>query len=151
LPPHDNAFAGYSTAGTSTLTLMFVCAFAPWQRFESDAGHKAAYRAQKESLARELIRRVERRVFPNLSASIDVLEAASPLTNARFTGNPAGAIYGFEQSVGNSGLQRWPVRTPLRGLYLASAWSTPGGGYIGAQTAGLNAFTALSQDAQARS
>ena len=69
-------------------------------------------------------------MIPRLSSMIEVKEVATPLTNWRFTHNPGGAIYGFEQSVGNAFMRRISNRTPIRGLYLASAWGYPGGAVI---------------------
>ena len=57
-----------------------------------------------------------------------------------------GAIYGFEQSMDNAFMNRIKNRTPVKGLYLASAWGNPGGGYGGVFRAGQDAFQALMED-----
>jgi phytoene dehydrogenase-like protein len=75
-----------------------------------------------------LIKRAETALIPGLSSMIDIKEAATPLTNRRFTGNTDGAIYGFEQSMNNAYMNRISNRTPLNGLYLASAWGNPSEG-----------------------
>jgi prolycopene isomerase len=77
---------------------------------------------------------------------IEVQEAATPLTNWRYTGNTEGAIYGFEQSMDNAFMNRIKTETPVNGLYLASAWGNPGGGYAGAFRAGQSAFQAVMKD-----
>ena len=77
---------------------------------------------------------------------IEVQEAATPLTNWRYTGNTAGAIYGFEQSMDNAFMNRLDNKTPVKGLYLASAWGNPGGGYVGVFRAGQSAFQAVMED-----
>ncbi|MGD9290745.1 MAG: hypothetical protein PVG74_24215, partial [Desulfobacterales bacterium] len=77
---------------------------------------------------------------------IEVKEAATPLTNWRYTGNTAGAIYGFEQSMDNAYMNRIKNKTPINGLYLASAWGDPGGGYAGVYRGGQSAFLALMKD-----
>ena len=74
---------------------------------------------------------------------IEVQEAATPLTNQRYTGNIDGAIYGFEQSMDNAYMNRIENDTPISGLYLAGAWSNPGGGFAGAFRSGEKAFQAL--------
>ena len=94
---------------------------------------------------RTLIRRAEA-VIPGLSDMIEIEEAATPLTNWRFTRNTQGAVYGFEQSVENAYLRRIDHRTPVKGLYLASAWGNPGGGYTGALRGGENAFKQVLED-----
>jgi prolycopene isomerase len=145
---YDNIFEGYSRPGTSSLMLLFLCGYEPWRRFEADyrAGRKADYRKEKERWTDILIRRAEKEVIPELSSMIEVKEAATPLTNWRFTGNTEGAIYGFEQSMDNAFMNRLDNRTPVKGLYLASAWGSPGGGYGGVLRAGELAFEKIMED-----
>jgi len=145
---YDNLVKGFSPPGKSTISLMFLCGYEPWKRFEKDyfAGRKDDYRREKERVANRLITTAEKRLIPGLSKMIVMREAATPLTNRRFTGNTAGAIYGFDQTVDNAFMNRLDVRTPLKGLYLASAWSNPGGGHEGALFGGKNAFKSLIED-----
>jgi prolycopene isomerase len=77
---------------------------------------------------------------------IEVMEAATPLTNVYYTGNPEGAIYGYEQSMNNAYMNRLKNTTPYKGLYLASAWSNPGGGFQPCLDSGAQAFSALVKD-----
>ena len=88
-------------------------------------------------MAKVLIRRAEETLLPGLSKAIEIEEAGTPLTNMRYTGNHRGAIYGWDQTVTNSGLQRVGCRTPIRNLFLASAWADPGHGYGGVLASGL--------------
>jgi prolycopene isomerase len=128
---YDNGFEGYSQPGTSTLCVMMLSGYEPWRRYEADyfAGRKDAYNAEKQRIAGILVQRAEQRVIPGLSSMIDVIEIGTPLTNRRYTANPGGAIYGYEQSLANAFMTRLPNTTPFDGLYLASAWSNPGGGF----------------------
>lgn len=80
---------------------------------------------------------------------IEVREAATPLTNWRYTRNPEGAIYGFEQAVNNTFMNRIDNRTPLKGLYLAGAWGSPGGGYTAVMGSGRMTFAYLMDDLKA--
>jgi phytoene dehydrogenase-like protein len=127
---YDNIFKGYSQPGTSTLQLIFLCGYAPWRRYEADynSGRKTDYNKEKDRWTDILIQRAEKELIPGLSSMIEVKEAGTPLTNRRFTGNTDGAIYGFEQSMDNAYMNRIENRTPVKGLYLASAWGNPGGG-----------------------
>ncbi|MGD9350070.1 MAG: NAD(P)/FAD-dependent oxidoreductase [Desulfobacterales bacterium] len=145
---YDNIYKGYSRPETSTLQLIFLCGYEPWRRYESDYrnGRKEAYRREKERWTDILIQRADRELIPGLSSMIAVKEAATPLTNWRYTGNTEGAIYGFEQSMDNAYMNRIPNRTPVNGLYLASAWGNPGGGYGGVFRGGQGAFEALMED-----
>jgi prolycopene isomerase len=145
---YNNLFADYSPSGTSNLMLLFLCGYEPWRKFENDyrTGRKEAYNNEKDRWTDILIKRAEEKVIPGLSSMIEVREAATPLTNRRFTGNPGGAIYGFEQSLENTFMTRFGNRTPIKGLYLSSAWGNPGGGYAGVLRAGETTFQNMMED-----
>jgi prolycopene isomerase len=145
---YDNIFKGYSRPGTSTLQLLTLSGYEPWRRFEKDylAGTKDAYRKQKDRWTQVLIKRAEEALIPGLSEMIEVKDAATPLTNRRYTGNTDGAIYGFEQSMDNAYMNRISNRTPVKGLYLAGAWGEPGGGFGGVFRSGQSAFQSLMED-----
>lgn len=145
---YDNAFEGYSTPGTSTIQLLMLSGYEPWKQYEDDyfAGRKKAYLKQKERIAKVLIEQAEKQVIPGLTSMIEVMEVATPLTNVYYTKNPQGAIYGYEQSMDNAYMNRLENATPFRGLYLASAWSNPGGGFQPCLESGATAFKALLKD-----
>jgi prolycopene isomerase len=145
---YDNIFEGYSKPGTSSLMILALSGYEPWTRFESDyrSSRKDAYSKEKERWMNILIKRAEEQVIPALSSMIEYKEAATPLTNMRYTGNPNGAIYGFDQSLDNAFMNRIENRTPIKGLYLASAWGNPGGGYSGVIRAGQDAFQKMMED-----
>ena len=149
---YDNLFEGYSKPGTSTLKIICTSGYEPWRKFEADyrAGRKDAYNKEKERWTNILIGRVEKEVIPGLTSIIEEKESATPLTNWRFTRNPEGAIYGFEQAMNNSFMNRIDNRTPIKGLYLASAWGKPGGGYTAVMGSGRTAFAYLMEDWKVR-
>ena len=126
---YDNAFDGYSRPGTSTVQLLILSGYEPWKQYEDDyfADRKKAYLKQKEKIAQTLVEKAEKHVIPGLSSMIEVMEIATPLTNVYYTKNPEGAIYGYEQSMDNAFMNRLENTTPYKGLYLASAWTNPGG------------------------
>ncbi|WP_300161463.1 NAD(P)/FAD-dependent oxidoreductase [Solidesulfovibrio sp.] len=144
---YDNLVPGFSPPGCSTVCLVCLCGYEHWRPFEADylSGRKAAYVAEKRRLADILIRRAEEAVLPGLSARIVMRDAATPLTNRRFTGNARGAIYGFAPTPDNAFLSRLPNATTVPGLFLASAWGSPGGGYTGALMAGRQAYQAMGE------
>ncbi len=145
---YDNAYKGYSNPGTSTVVVMMLSGYEPWRRFEADyfAGRKDAYHKEKDRIAGALIEEAEKWVIPGLGSMIEVMEAATPLTNISYTGNPEGAIYGYEQSMDNAYMTRLEQKTPFKGLYLASAWTKPGGGYQPCLRSGADASRALIKD-----
>ncbi len=145
---YDNIFDGYSQPGTSTVSIMTLSGYGPWKRFEADydAGRREAYDREKNRWADILIRRAEESVMPGLSSMIEVRDAATPLTNRRYTRNTDGAISGFDQTLDNAFMTRIDNRTPVKGLYLAGAWSNPGGGFTGALMSGRLAFLKMMED-----
>lgn len=82
------------------------------------------YVKKKEEMREMLIQKAEK-VIPELKGHIVVQDAATPKTLERYTLMPEGALYSFDQSVE---VKRPYFKTPLKGLYLASASTFPGGG-----------------------
>ncbi len=139
---YDNLFKGYSVPGKSTLSIMCLADFEPWQKYESDYfnNKKEAYTKEKERIAQKFIERVEKRLIPGLSSMIEEIEIGTPLTNVRFTGNSQGAIYGYDRNMPH--IQESP---PIKGLYLASAW-VHGGGYTPVMMGGKKTAQLVLQD-----
>jgi all-trans-retinol 13,14-reductase len=139
---YDNVYPGYSPKGKNTLNLLTLTGYEPWRKYEADylAGNKTAYKAEKERLADVLIELAEKVLLPGLRKAIEVREVGTPLTNLRYTANPRGAIYGWDQTLDNSGSTRLPHKTPVKNLYLAGAWTRPGHGYGGVLWSGLECF-----------
>jgi all-trans-retinol 13,14-reductase len=145
---YDNLYPGYSPKGKNTLNLLVLQGFDHWKPYESDyrRGKKKAYRAEKERLADLLIRQAEETILPGLGKAIEVKEIGTPLTNLRYTANFRGAIYGWDQTLDNSGARRLPHRTPVKNLYLAGAWTRPGHGYGAVLPSGLECFGEIMKD-----
>lgn len=139
---YDNIYPGYSPAGKNILTIMNLQGYGPWQGFEQDyfQGRKEAYRAEKNRMADILIEKAEKALLPGLRRAIEVKEVGTPLTNARYTLNHRGAIYGWDQTLDNSEPRRLPHHTPIKNLWLAGAWTRPGGGYSAVLGSGLQCF-----------
>ena len=142
---YDNLYEGYSPPGKNTVNILSLQGYDHWQKFEKDywAGEKTAYWAEKNRMADILIKRVEGSLMPGLSEAIEVKEIGTPLTNIRYTGHPRGAIYGWDQTLNNSGGNRVGNSTPIKNLYLAGAWSSPGHGYSAVINSGLMCFSEI--------
>ena len=91
------------------------------------------YLRLKKTLAEELIEKVEK-LIPDLSKHIVVMDAATPKTYEIYTSMPEGAIYAFDQSIHT---KRPYFKTPIKGLYLASASTFPGGGIEAVTISGI--------------
>ncbi len=139
---YDNVYKGYSPEGKNTVNILVLQGYDHWEKYETDykKGNKKAYRAEKERMADILIKKVEETVLPGLSKAIEVQEIGTPLTNWRFTSNYRGAIYGWDQTLNNTGPNRMPHTTPIKNLYLAGAWTQPGHGYGAVVPSGLQCF-----------
>jgi len=139
---YDNLYRGYSPAGKNTMNLLTLQGYGPWEEYEANylEGRKQAYRTRKKAMADRLIDEAEKHVLPGLRDSIEVIEIGTPLTNVRYTRNYRGAIYGWDQTLGNTGQSRVGHKTPIKNLYLAGAWSTPGHGYGAVIPSGLSCF-----------
>jgi all-trans-retinol 13,14-reductase len=142
---YDNLYTGYSPKGKNTINLITLQGFDHWKQYEADyrQGRKDAYRAEKERIANILIRQAEKVLLPGLSKAIEVKEIGTPLTNLRYTANSRGAIYGWDQTLDNSGMRRMGYTTPIRNLYLTGAWTRPGGGYSAVLASGLQCFAEI--------
>lgn len=101
-----------------------------WQNLD-----KKAYRQKKEESISLLMKRLEK-VLPGIEKITEYKEAATPLTIERYTLNPGGLPYGYAQTLDQSARKRLPVKSTVPGLYFASAWSSPGGGFSGAILSG---------------
>jgi prolycopene isomerase len=150
LTVYDNLYPGASPKGKNTLNIIVMQGYDYWKKFETDYfyGNKDAYNKEKMRLAGILIDKIEKKFLPGLRKAIEVVEVATPLTNLRFTGHPRGAIYGFDQTVDNSGQRRFPQKTPIKNLYLAGAWTFPGHGYGACVPSGLSCFAQVMRDWQ---
>lgn len=114
------------TVGTITV----VDDISHWDNLTSEE-----YEQQKKTIAQILIKRVDA-IIP-LSDFIENYEVATPKTIEKFTLNPKGAIYGFSQIPKQSGSFRPKNETEIPNLYMASAWTNPGGGFSGAIISGF--------------
>jgi prolycopene isomerase len=114
--------------------LLTITTLVPYTLVES-------WREEKEHFAALLQREVEA-IFPDIRGRITFMEGASPRTLERYTLNLTGAMYGWEQTPQQTGLNWLPRRTPIEGLLLSGHWTQPGGGVVttvvsGVQTAQL--------------
>ena len=119
--------------GKGSLLLITFDTYAHWKGLKGQA-----YKAKKAEVAQTLIRRAEQ-YLPGLSKHIEVMEAATPKTMQRYTLSPEGALYGFAQTVGQSGTNRLAQETHCKGLLLTGAWTLPGGGFFGCFISGIEA------------
>ncbi|MDD5596191.1 MAG: NAD(P)/FAD-dependent oxidoreductase [Candidatus Omnitrophica bacterium] len=122
LTDHSLLDRGLVPEGKGSLLIMTYDLYANWSKLTQEE-----YKKKKIEIANELIKKAEK-YLPGLSSHIEVMEVATPRTMKRFASSPEGAIYGFAQTVAQSGMNRLSQKTSLKGLFLAGAWTFPGGG-----------------------
>jgi phytoene dehydrogenase-like protein len=115
-------------AGKSVVTSMFASNHAYWQTLAAD---RAQYAAEKQRAAAAVIAALDRR-YPGIAADVEVVDVATPLTTARYTGNWQGPMKGWLITPENIGMiagkgmgQTLPG---LENFYMAGQWVEPGGG-----------------------
>jgi phytoene dehydrogenase-like protein len=75
-------------------------------------------------------------LFGDFSGRIQVCETASPATFERYTGNIAGALYGFDNARDLYGQSKFPLTTPLRNLFQVGHWTKSGSGIYNVMSSG---------------
>lgn len=81
----------------------------------------------KERFADELLASFEY-TFPGLRKHLTFMEAGTPVTFERYTGNYQGACYGWAPLPSQVGSKSLAYETPVAGLYLSGHWSESGPG-----------------------
>ena len=137
------ADAEFSPAGTAVATLVALVDGGQWQRLPP-----AEYPEVKQRFAQAMLSRAAR-LYPRLESSVEVAVTSTPITNMRYTGNPAGAVYGFANTPAENPAFRLERRGPLEGLWFAGAWTQPGGGFEPTITSGLAAAEAILEQREA--
>ena len=77
-------------------------------------------------------------------------EGASPRTMERYTLNHLGALYGWEATPGDTGVDRLSHRTPIEGLFLSGHWTRPGGGLVPVMVSGMQTAQIVLGDSSVR-
>jgi prolycopene isomerase len=139
-PPDSFVIAAYnvtdpefSPPGTSVASLCALVDGRTWAAVPPER-----YHALKQRFTQHMIERACG-IYPAIRDRIETVEASTPLTNMRYSGNVDGAIYGFEMTPEESPAFRLDQRGPLPGLFFAGAWTQPGGGISPCITSGRSA------------
>ncbi len=130
---HAQIDPGLAPEGKGSLMIMVMDSFKHWKNLGQED-----YKVKKAEVAQILIKRAAE-YLPGLSENIEFVEAATPLTMYRYGSSPEGAIYGFAQTLEQAAFKRLSNKTDISGLFLAGAWTFPGGGVHGCFVSGLEA------------
>jgi phytoene dehydrogenase-like protein len=133
----------YAPEGCSSLESMFpiVMDHRLWDaehvaQRDHDYSSSAAYQSVKDTLTDLMVTRTQT-AFPELQGHIVHREAATPLTQERYTQSTEGSSYGIEWNLRQSGVFRPGARTHIDGLFLAGASCRPGPATEGVLLSGI--------------
>jgi phytoene desaturase len=114
----------FAPAGKTVIQATFDAEWDHWRGLRDD---KAAYVAEKERVAAEVLARLGAH-FPGLARQVEVTDVATPYTTWRYTLNRNGAYEGWLPTTSNL-MTTLPRTLPgLAGFYMAGQWVIPGGG-----------------------
>ena len=126
--------------GSGYAVLSMIDHYGDWEGLPEEA-----YRRKKERAVKLLMERMYG-MFPGLRDHVLRVEAATARTLKDYIRTPEGTAYGFAQRPDQAILFRPGVRSPVGGLYFASAWTLPGGGFGGAMNSGQMCAAAVKED-----
>ncbi|HUI46353.1 MAG TPA: NAD(P)/FAD-dependent oxidoreductase [Nitrospirota bacterium] len=93
--------------------------------------NKKYWDVNKEKVLESFIKRIEEKVFPELTQHIKYKGAATPFTLYKYTLNYKGAAYGWACMPSQLGLPDLRKPSFIQGLYLTGHWTTQGIGIPG--------------------
>jgi len=131
-----------SPAGKTSVVVVYETEYAPWQALAAD---RAAYDAEKERVAEQVIDRLDAR-FPGFRGQVEVIDVATPLTTERYTGNWQGSPQGWQPTVRNVNHNLPSKLDALDRFYVAGQWVQVGGGVPGGILSGRSAIRQLCRD-----
>ncbi len=132
--------SGLAPEGKAVGVICTMDYYADWDKLD-----KEAYKHKKEEVTNILIDRLEKQL-PGIKEIIEYSELGTPKTIERYTLNPQGSPYGYAQTLEQSAKNRLKSRSKIKGLYYASAWSSPGGGFTGAIYSGYISALSVIKD-----
>lgn len=147
----DRTSPNHAPSGHSTLELMTVAPSQPgyWGLEEAEGSwadvaysKNDRYRAVKDALTERMIERALE-VIPDLREHIVWQEAATPITQERYTRSTGGTSYGIELAVDQFGPRRPLARTEIEGLFLTGASTRSGHGIVGAMSGGISTASSV--------
>ena len=124
-------------ANRSALSIFVLAGYDFWKNQNPEE-----YSVKKKELTKIILDRCDK-LIPGFSDNIDHMDVATPLTLERYSGSYKGALYGWNQDIAHTGFRRQKAITPITNLFLAGAWTRPGGGFSSVVYSGSLAEDAL--------
>ncbi len=130
--------------GKSVVELIVRTDYDYWQRIYG----RRLYDTEQTQVSDIIIERLERR-YPGISAEIEIVDEATPMSYERYTGNWMGATTGWLLTKETTPMMIKGVQKTLPGLknfYMAGHWVEPGGTVTLAAASGKNALQMICAD-----
>lgn len=108
----------------------------------------ADWKTEAQRLADRFVRWAEENGFPGLTKATVTREVMTPQTLHDYSLSSEGAPYGWAFTPSQMGFNRLQPRTPIRRLYLAGHWTTPGAGIAGVVMSGRNTAAIIAREGQ---
>lgn len=122
-----NEDAHMAPPGKTVLTSAIYTRYEFWKALQ---GNRQTYETEKENVARVYVEALEQ-IWPGISAQVEMVNVATPLTFERFTGNWKGSITGWKLTP-HQAMAKIPKNLPgLENFWMVGQWVYPGGGLPG--------------------
>lgn len=133
--------------GKSVLSSIYLADVEPFKELLDSKGERGErYLEFKQNFARHILKKTaEHLQIPDLESKVEVMEVATPLTLKRYTNNRNGAFIGWKVTPDQQIFNQLPQKTPIKNLYLTSAWAGLGGGVSAVMMSGREAARTISK------
>ncbi len=126
-------------AGCSTVSVCFWSSFDCWQKLYQD---RLRYHEEKKRVREDATRWLES-IYPGIGVDIEVVDVATPMTTARYTGNYRASYEGWRPTP-RTIQTRIPTTLPrLKGFSMVGQWTRPFAGLPTVAMDGRNAVEVL--------
>ena len=115
----------FAPPGKSVIQVEFETTWDHWNDLQRQ--DRAAYDAEKQRVAAEVLGRLER-YYPGLSSLVEVTDVSTPYTTWRYTLNHEGAWEGWLMTAKTMTTTVERMLPGLADFYMAGQWVMPGGG-----------------------
>jgi phytoene dehydrogenase-like protein len=120
----NNHAPSFAPPGKTVLTSAIYTDYDFWKRLE---GNAEAYEAQKDCVAQAYLKALEQ-IWPGITADVEMINVATPLTFERITGNRHGSITGWKLTPEQATTAIPRTLPGLENFWMVGHWVFPGGG-----------------------
>jgi phytoene dehydrogenase-like protein len=130
--------------GKTVMTMIIDTDYEYWKKLCDEGG---SYDAKKSEISETIIDCLEQR-WPGISAQVEMIDVATPLTFERYTGNWRASFEGWMMTPENSMVQMKKTLPGLDNFYMVGHWVAPGGGLPSGVMTGREVISAICKQEQ---